>query len=996
MRFLPGRIGATIFAAFLIVALAAAAVMYRLTIEPARADFIADAIAKKTSQALPGASLAFSGSSLSFDGKRRAFIVDLHNGVFTYDAKKLKADLPHTQITLKLTPDKKGWVLPSVALYDPKITAPADENPVKKDSTAEESGRKAARMFRSAVNKSDALVAFGAICAHDAELRLQATEQEDATRLFPRLCVYREGRFGGTRTLNIAAEALLPENENMKTRLVASFYAEGGGVSGLTLQVDNGAHYMLQGLPWEKYVTGLAPDLQEWTFSGDFQIFIDKEGRFEKISLLASHAKARFSRFFDRDEPATILFSDAEIACVNSCREITVSKGDAVFVEAGIEGQIRAKLRHEAESLYMLRRMPEKLSGEADLEVAGVKADAFYTMLSGLGLDKWRQKIDDYLSEGELTKGVVALRFPDAILKKDGRSQGYRAMLEFTDAMLKAPNYKGKLSNVSGRVEVSPEGVKGRLNTGAYNSVRISDVAFEGGSKKAGMSFSGKITGTATDIFSLAPEKVLSKSAKLSYLAANVGGDVDGRFDFTLPSDKSAKKSVHVSASVANVSLKGLFPQTNVTDGNIDVSVENDKTVVTGRVRAEQFVAAPLQDSFLRAPPQIVEVDGAASVDVSFTRKPDRKGEITVEVSADDAAVSSRALDYQKYPGTPAVFTLSGTTQPGETLLRSMRYVSGKDSFAASGGLLSREETRIKASEYKLNGHDVSGDALYTRAGGLKLNVVGKTVNAVVLYDRKQRDKNGGGTAIDVAFSVDKALWKKGEYVTNATGRIICDANRYCRRVDLSANPSRGGSFTFAMLPTFDQDGARGFSGKATDAGAFLAIFGGAKKIEGGRLILDGKIQGKGETAVTKGVANLYDFRATNLAVLKNLPFWQDGGFSIGRFKMPFTYRQGTLTVSEATTSETTLGVTVDGTVDMTKKKLNLRGVLVPAQGGVNRLVANIPLVGKLVTGGKNEGVIGVNYTLTGDVSDPKFFFNPLSILTPGILRRLLILPDSQ
>jgi len=37
----------------------------------------------------------------------------------------------------------------------------------------------------------------------------------------------------------------------------------------------------------------------------------------------------------------------------------------------------------------------------------------------------------------------------------------------------------------------------------------------------------------------------------------------------------------------------------------------------------------------------------------------------------------------------------------------------------------------------------------------------------------------------------------------------------------------------------------------------------------------------------------------------------------------------------------------------------------------------------------KGEGLFGVTYTLQGDIDAPKVSTNPLSVLAPGILRRL-------
>jgi len=48
-----------------------------------------------------------------------------------------------------------------------------------------------------------------------------------------------------------------------------------------------------------------------------------------------------------------------------------------------------------------------------------------------------------------------------------------------------------------------------------------------------------------------------------------------------------------------------------------------------------------------------------------------------------------------------------------------------------------------------------------------------------------------------------------------------------------------------------------------------------------------------------------------------------------------------------------------------------------------------LAIIGGLLTGGEGRGFIAFNFRLTGPSRDPDVSVNPLSVLTPGILRRL-------
>ena len=55
----------------------------------------------------------------------------------------------------------------------------------------------------------------------------------------------------------------------------------------------------------------------------------------------------------------------------------------------------------------------------------------------------------------------------------------------------------------------------------------------------------------------------------------------------------------------------------------------------------------------------------------------------------------------------------------------------------------------------------------------------------------------------------------------------------------------------------------------------------------------------------------------------------------------------------------------------------------------INALLNKIPLIGQVITGIEGDGLIGVNFKVTGTYDEPNYNVNPLSILTPGILRSI-------
>ena len=55
----------------------------------------------------------------------------------------------------------------------------------------------------------------------------------------------------------------------------------------------------------------------------------------------------------------------------------------------------------------------------------------------------------------------------------------------------------------------------------------------------------------------------------------------------------------------------------------------------------------------------------------------------------------------------------------------------------------------------------------------------------------------------------------------------------------------------------------------------------------------------------------------------------------------------------------------------------------------LNNLLSNVPLLGPLLTGGKDGGVFAIAYRLDGPLDDLKTDVNMMSAMTPGALRDL-------
>ena len=86
-------------------------------------------------------------------------------------------------------------------------------------------------------------------------------------------------------------------------------------------------------------------------------------------------------------------------------------------------------------------------------------------------------------------------------------------------------------------------------------------------------------------------------------------------------------------------------------------------------------------------------------------------------------------------------------------------------------------------------------------------------------------------------------------------------------------------------------------------------------------------------------------------------------------------------------TSGASLGLNFEGEIDNWANVLDMDGTIIPISG-VNNVLSGIPLVGEILTGG-GSGILAATYKIKGPKDKPQVSVNPLSVLAPGILRKI-------
>ncbi|ABD46291.1 DUF3971 domain-containing protein [Neorickettsia sennetsu] len=110
-------------------------------------------------------------------------------------------------------------------------------------------------------------------------------------------------------------------------------------------------------------------------------------------------------------------------------------------------------------------------------------------------------------------------------------------------------------------------------------------------------------------------------------------------------------------------------------------------------------------------------------------------------------------------------------------------------------------------------------------------------------------------------------------------------------------------------------------------------------------------------------------------------------GIFFERFFSQFKYADGIFYISESWLEAAPVGLSIMGILSLKQDEAIIHGSVVPLYK-LNKLISKVPIIGTLVTAGKNRGIIAAEYTLTRKMNKSTVSVNTLTTFTPTILHK--------
>lgn len=299
--------------------------------------------------------------------------------------------------------------------------------------------------------------------------------------------------------------------------------------------------------------------------------------------------------------------------------------------------------------------------------------------------------------------------------------------------------------------------------------------------------------------------------------------------------------------------------------------------------------------------------------------------------------------------------------------------------------------SRVYFHKFSYKNFDLSG-TLQKLNKGYKVDLEANHFDARPFINNKQKEQFSFAEPLIITANIKSLRLSEHLKISRAKISSYFDGKEI-DNLKLSGTAGRGG-INFLLKKQSPQTSR--LSLNASDAGSLAGVMKITDGMVGGRLSFNGKMNN--QTKAINGHLQVKRFSMRNPPFLTKLlsvasitgifDVLSGQGLNFDILKTDLNYQNERITLSKGSISGSSLGLTFRGHIDLKNDRMNLSGAVVPFFL-MNKVLGSIPLLGDLLVGRENEGIIATNYRAKGKLSDPEISVNPLSTFTPGFLRNI-------
>jgi uncharacterized protein YhdP len=549
----------------------------------------------------------------------------------------------------------------------------------------------------------------------------------------------------------------------------------------------------------------------------------------------------------------------------------------------------------------------------------------------------------------------------------------------------------------------------------------------------------GQVKGPVRDALELLDRDRLGYPRKIGIDPKTASGSSEAHLWFRLPAVKDVDLEdvqIRVEAKLLDAALTEAAFGAPVGEGELDLVVDTKGLSMSGTAEIadtptqlewrENFAKAEFDtriqaqmtpDTQARAAlgfDAAPWVEGPTPLEIRYTRSGEKA---TAEVTADltQATLAAEPIGWGKGAGVPGHARATLFLRKRDvTALEKLSVEAGDLSLAGQVlvGSAAGASTRVALDHLAWGGSRLQlveaqiGDSISVRIGA-------GVLDAAPFIDRR---KEGKGTDADagaeeepgpafrlIAPQLTELRTGDDRGLAPASLDVAHNGERW-----QSANLSGGlpGGKKMSLRYGLDPGtGRRGLRIESDDAGALLRTARLLETVVGGALTVEGEAEEPGLAAPLPVRAEVQDYRVVRGKVMAKIlqqakledinSLLAQEGIPFARFTGRMRLTDEGIEIEKARGYGAALGITAQGKIDLEADRLAIEGTIVPAYV-VSQIVGEIPLIGRILTGGEGEGLFAATYRAEGPLDDPKVSVNPLAALAPGFLRGLFGIFDGN
>ena len=356
-------------------------------------------------------------------------------------------------------------------------------------------------------------------------------------------------------------------------------------------------------------------------------------------------------------------------------------------------------------------------------------------------------------------------------------------------------------------------------------------------------------------------------------------------------------------------------------------------------------------------------------------------------------------LDYKKKKGDSSDILLKGIYKNNEELILQTISIKEKNNQILIKDLLFSKNLKIKDFDYvKLDYRNKNNlfNRVELKRNKSNFSIKGKSFDATQLINNSMNDDESStifenfNSKFDI--KIDTTFINKNDYTKNLFGNFSFKENKL-DKLNLESTFSNNKKMNLSIETNKQKETITKFFSNYPKP--LIKRYDFIKGFEEGYLNFN-SIKKDG---VSNSVLIIDNFKVKevpvfakllSLASLQGIADLLTGeGIRFTDFEMIYSSQKGSTNIEEMYAIGPAISILMDGYIE-SKKLVSLRGTLVPATT-INRSIASIPLLGKILIGEKTgEGVFGVSFKIKGTPKNLSTTVNPIKTLTPRFITRTL------